>query len=63
MSVNRRLVAVAQVERAGVQHGPAGQEFQGRRIGRRFGLDEHAGFLQLALPHGAAVRHEPRLET
>src|SRR5471032_1309042 len=29
------------VERAGFEHGPSRQEFQRRRIGRGFGLDEH----------------------
>ena len=36
--------ALAQVERAGFEHGLAGQELQGRRIGRGFGLDEHRSF-------------------
>ncbi len=51
----RRLRAAASrsrhVERAVVQHGPAGQELQGRRIGRRFGLDEHV-VLRLARVQG-----------
>src|SRR5476651_1032973 len=29
------------VERTGIEHGLAGQEFQGCRIGGDFGLDEH----------------------
>src|SRR6266699_2790072 len=36
------------------EHGPAGQELQRRRVGRRFGLDEH-GFLSL-VDAGAKAR-------
>src|SRR5271169_6392276 len=35
------LFGVAQVERSTFEHSLPGQEFQGRRIWRRFGLDEH----------------------
>ena len=45
----RRLpggVVVRHVERAGVEHGAAGQEFQRRRIGRCFGLNEHFSLLK-----------------
>ena len=49
---------LAQVERAGVQHGPAGQEFQGRRVGRRFGLDEHRWLPSACAAARCAVRHK-----
>ena len=40
----RGVGGLAQVERAGFEHGLPGQELQGRRIGRGFGLDEHRLF-------------------
>jgi hypothetical protein len=45
----RRLgggVLVAQVERAGGEHRPSGQEFEGGRVGGRLGLDEHGWLLR-----------------
>lgn len=36
-----RFRLVAELGRAGLQHHLAGQELQGRRVRRRFGLDEH----------------------
>src|SRR3954468_17710234 len=37
----RRLAPVAHFERAGVEHGAAGQKLQCRRVRRGFGLNEH----------------------
>src|ERR1700722_14351042 len=37
----RRLIGVADFKRAVVEDWATGQEFEGRRIRRRFGLDEH----------------------
>ena len=37
---------VARLERAGFEHRAAGQELEGRRVGRRFGLDEHRRLLE-----------------
>ncbi len=51
----RRLFGVAQIERAVFQHRLAGQEFQGRRVRRRFGLDEHVLVLRHLQPTRSAA--------
>ena len=41
-----RLGGVARLEGAGFEHRAARQEFEGRRVGRRLGLDEHRRLLE-----------------
>ena len=41
------VVGIEEFERAVVEHGPARNEFQGRRVRRGFGLDEHGASLAL----------------
>src|SRR6266516_4364938 len=50
----RSVFRIRHVEGTVGEHGPAGQELQRRRVGRRFGLDEH-GFLSL-VDAGAKAR-------
>src|ERR1700722_13708831 len=44
----RGLFAIAQVESAVFEHCLSGQELQGRRVRRRFGLDEHGSLWRFA---------------
>ena len=48
----RRAGGVGNVERAVRHHMPAGEEFEGRRIGREFGLDEHSSAPNLRFKAG-----------